>query len=151
MSSRSVPEAFLRKVGNTSHLPEMDRDAGTGQFTNAKGKKNVIAKIAREILEQPEHVERLKAQACNGVGSAPEQLPPSTHKLLVEYGYGQPRKNSGEDDDERLKFTALREAAKELLRSNPDQARIVDISVQRASANLVEAGKKKGDDGDPAA
>jgi hypothetical protein len=145
---RTLPAKFLENVGNG---PEMDRDAVSGQFTNARGKKSVISRLAREILEQPEHVEMLKMQARGGVGTAPDQLPASTHKLLVEYGYGQPTKNSGDDDEERMKFAALREAARELLHTNPDQARFIDISVQRASANLVLAGKKKEDDGDPAA
>lgn len=145
----SAPKAFLDRVGDPSSLPELERDPKTGRFKGEKGKKTVIAKVAREILEQEEHVEKLKEQARNGVGSAPDQLPPSTHKVLVEYGYGQPRKNSDEEDEQQLKMRALREAARELLKNNPEQARVIDISMQRSATALKLPEKKE--DGDPAA
>ena len=128
--------------------PEMERGA-RGRFTAKKGRRTVLAEVAREILEQPEHIEELKAQARNGVGKGEHQLPPATHKLLVEYGYGLPPKRDDEKDEALQRMKALREAAREYLQSNPNEARVIDISAMRAAERLP-APKPDDDDERPA-
>lgn len=116
--------------------PEMERGPG-GRFTGAKGRRGVAAQFARDILEQPEHLEMLKAQARNGVGREPDQLPPATHKILMEYAYGAPPPRRDEEDEALKKLETLREEAKKFLRENPEQARVIDISAQRAMARVL--------------
>jgi hypothetical protein len=66
--------------------------AGKGRPKGSKNKTTMKAgEYAREILEQEEHVAALKEQAKNGVGNASDQLPPATHKVLMSYGYGNPK------------------------------------------------------------
>lgn len=130
---------------------DMERDPETGHFVGKKGRKSVIAKIARDILEQPEHIEELKKQAKNGVGSAPDQLPPATHKLLCEYGYGPVPKGDERSDERAAEMRALREAARAYLEAHPEKARVIDISVHEAASRLELPAPKKEEDGEPAA
>lgn len=148
MSENPVPAAFLANRRNPADAPEMERDSGTGQFTKQKGKATNLSKLCREILEQPEYIAKIKEQARHGVGTAPDQLPPTTHKLLVERGYGLPPKAKEDDDAEREKMRALREGAKLWLNEHADEAKIIDISLHQAAKQL-KAPEKKGDD-DPA-
>lgn len=136
-------------------LRDMERDEN-GLFVSKKGKKTVISKIARAILEQPEHVEELAAQARNGVGPAPDQLPPATHRLLCEYAYGAPVRETGDRDLEVERLKAFREAANRMLLENPDQATVINVSAMRAAAlpvhaELPEQPKKDNGDAEPAA
>ena len=124
----------------------MKRDSETGQFTGAKGKAVNLAATCRAILEQPNHIKKLAAQACNGVGTAPDQLPPATHKLLIERGYGLPPKAKADDEEEREQMRILREAAKRFLIDSPDKAKIIDISLHQAAKALKPTEKKN--DGD---
>jgi len=125
-------------------MPPMER-GDSGRFTNKRGRKAVIAETARSILEQPEHISALMAQAKNGVGKNEDQLPPATHKLLCEYAYGPPPK-AKEDDSDKEKMAALQAAARAYLRENPEKARVIDISVQRSAAALPETKAPDGGD-----
>lgn len=116
--------------------PEMERGAG-GRFSGAKGRRGVASQIAREILEQPKHLQMLKKQARNGVGREPDQLPPATHKILMEYAYGAPPPRRDDEDEALKKLETLREEAKKFLKENPDQARVIDISAQRAMSRAL--------------
>lgn len=116
-------------------MPRPVRTA-SGRFAGKPGRKTVAAETARSILEQPEHVEKLKAQARNGVGKGEDQLPPATHKLLWEYGYGSPQKSREDDDEAMQKMEALRVAARAYLKENPEQAKVIDIAAQRSAARI---------------
>jgi len=124
--------AALQAAGE---MPLVERGPG-GRFAGKPGRKSVAAETARSILEQPGHIKKLKAQARNGVGKGEDQLPPATHKLLWEYGYGAPQKVREDDDEAMQKMEALRAAAREYLLKNPDHAKIVDIAAQRSAARL---------------
>lgn len=152
VAGESVSTAPKRPPFMDGVRAEMERDPETGQFVSKKGKKTVIARIARSILEQEEHIEMLAAQARNGVGSAPDQLPPATHKLLCEYGYGAVPKGEERSDERAQEMRALREAAKAWIEAHPEQARVIDISVHQAATRMeLPAPKTDEENDDPAA
>ena len=138
-------QAALQAAGQ---MPEMER-ATSGRFANKRGRKKNVAELARKILEQPAHLRMLKAQARAGVGTADGMLPPATHKILLEYAYGAPLKNKDAEDDAMKKLELLREEAQRFLKENPDQARVIDISVQRAMSRGLPA--SRGEDDKPGA
>ena len=117
-----------------------------GQFKRKKGNQHAFAELCREIVEQPEALEALKAQAKNGVGKGEDQLPPATHKLLVEYGYGLPPRRKDDDEEAMQRMKTMREMARAFIRDNPDEARVIDISAMRAAERLpANAGEDEDD------
>ena len=110
------------------------------------------SQIRSKFFEQSEHIEVLASQARNGVGSAPDQLPPATHKLLCEYGYGAVPKGEERSDERAQEMRALREAAKAWIEAHPERARVIDISVHQAATRMeLPAPKTDEENDDPAA
>lgn len=129
----SVKHATLQARGGGPG--EMERDE-KGHFIAKKGRKVAVAELARSIIEDSEALETLKSQAKNGVGSAPEQLPPAVWTKLAAYAWGEPRKRSDDEDEEFQKWREARAAVSRFLKEQPDKARVIDLGVQKVVAGL---------------
>lgn len=114
---------------------EMERNE-KGHFIAKRGKKQSVAELARSIIEDEKALEMLKEQAKNGVGNAPEQLPPAVWSKLAAYAWGEPRKRSDDEDEEFQRWREARAAVSKFLREQPEKARVIDLGVQKVVAGL---------------
>lgn len=122
MPKKEKSKAFLEKVGDTSHLPEVPRDAA-GRFDTPRAQAGRTH--ALDILNDPVYRENLKKRMQMGEGGAIEVW-------IWRIGYGDPQKDETESELQRAKFESMRQAVRDYLASHPEQANVIDAQVQGA-------------------
>jgi hypothetical protein len=84
----------------------------------------------RGLLEDPDYVKALKLRLLIGEAGAVEVW-------LYRYAYGDPKPDKADQEEEREHFERIRAEVMQAISTGDKGAKILDISIQRASRKLT--------------
>ena len=111
------------------HHPGSD-DCPDGKIVTKKREYNrPLRERARQLLENPEYVEALQDRLVAGEAGAIEAW-------LYRYGYGDPKPDKADEEDQRQRFEDIREEVKAIIAGK--EGKVLAMAVGRRSRKLTK-------------
>jgi hypothetical protein len=120
-----------RRANLKKSVPGGDDNPDGKIVTKKRQYSRPLRERAREMLEDPDYCEALAARLLIGEAGAVEVW-------LYRYGYGEPKADKRDEQEERERFEAIRKEVQDIIEKGKAEGKVLDIAVARSSRRLTK-------------